>query len=52
VDLIESYLDVTFGSGTRQALVDFVTNTRAGQHRWTEPQLLVLALVAPEFHVS
>jgi uncharacterized protein (DUF1800 family) len=52
VDLIESYLDVTLGAGTRQALVDFVTNTRAGQHRWSEPQLLVLALVAPEFHVS
>ncbi len=52
VDLIESYLDVTLGAGTRQVLVDFVTNTRAGQHRWTEPQLLVLALVAPEFHVS
>jgi uncharacterized protein (DUF1800 family) len=52
VDHIESYLDVKLGAGTRQALVDFVTNTRAGDHRWTEPQLLVLALVAPEFHVS
>jgi uncharacterized protein (DUF1800 family) len=52
VDLMESYLDVTFGAGTRQTLAEFVTNTRAGQHRWTEPQLFVLALVAPEFHVS
>jgi uncharacterized protein (DUF1800 family) len=52
VDLMESYLDVTLGAGTRQSMVDFVTNTRAGDHRWTEPQLLVLALVAPEFHVS
>jgi uncharacterized protein (DUF1800 family) len=52
VDLIESYLDVTLGAGTRQSMIEFVTNTRAGGHRWTEPQLLVLALLAPEFHVS
>ena len=52
VDLASDLVDVDFSVGTRAVLTDFVVRTRAGVNGWTEPQLLVLALLAPEFHVS
>ena len=52
INLAVSLLDVELSAGTRAALTDFVTRTRAGAHGWSEPHLLTLTLLAPEFHVS
>jgi uncharacterized protein (DUF1800 family) len=52
VDLAATFIDVDMTTGTRAALTEFVTQTRAGHNGWTEPHLLTLTLLAPEFHVS
>jgi uncharacterized protein (DUF1800 family) len=52
LNLAQTLIDVDFSVGTRAALNDFVTRTRAGHHGWTEGHLLSFTLLAPEFHVS
>ena len=52
VDLAATIIDVDMTLDTRTALTEFVTQTRAGHNGWTEPHLLTLTLLAPEFHVS
>jgi uncharacterized protein (DUF1800 family) len=52
VDLAATFMDIDMTDGTRTALIDFVTQTRSGHNGWTEPHLLTLTLLAPEFHVS
>jgi uncharacterized protein (DUF1800 family) len=52
VDAVLGLLDVGVSAGTRLALTDWVVRTRAGQNRWTENKLVILALLAPEFHVA
>ena len=52
VDAALGLLDVPVSIGTRAAMTDWLARTRAGQHRWTEKKLVILALLAPEFHVA
>jgi uncharacterized protein (DUF1800 family) len=52
VDAVVTILDVDITAGTRTVLTDWVTRTRAGANRWTLKRLVVLALLAPEFHVA
>ena len=52
VALMASYLEVSFSPGTTTVLTNFITRTRTGQHKWTEPMLLPLAMLTPEFSVA
>jgi uncharacterized protein (DUF1800 family) len=52
VDAALSLIDVPVSAGTRTALTNWLIRTRAGQHKWTEKKLVILALIAPEFHVA